>query len=293
MFSKIAILGPGLLGASLMQAVRARGLSSHLAAWSRSAGTRAGCAGKPWCDSVHETPADCVRGAALVVVCVPADKIAGTLALAAPGLGAGTLVTDVGSTKEQVCEAVRGVLPEGVTFVGAHPMAGSEKSGLEYARADLFAGRVCIITPQETPPAPPEAVEAVMRFWAAVGMRVVTLAPEVHDEVVAHTSHLPHLAAVALSVLLQRKPLEWRGLGGPGLRDTTRVAAGDPPMWRAIVQENQRQILRVLVDYQAELEELRSAIAAGDFDAVQAFLAAGKNWREQLDGDALSLPAIG
>lgn len=230
-----------------------------------------------------------MRGAALVVVCVPADRIADTLALAAPGLGVGALVTDVGSTKGHVCEAVQGVLPEGVAFVGAHPMAGSEKSGLEHARADLFEGRVCFVTPQEKPPVPVEAIEAVAHFWAALGTRVVMFSPGVHDRVVAHTSHLPHLAAAALSVLLQRKPLEWRRLGGPGLRDTTRVAAGDPLMWRAIVQENRRQVLRALEDYQAELEHLRVAIAAEDFDTVQAFLVTGKNWREHLDAE-LSLP---
>ncbi|MDR2863803.1 MAG: prephenate dehydrogenase/arogenate dehydrogenase family protein [Puniceicoccales bacterium] len=289
MFHKIAILGPGLLGASLMQAVRQRGLAGHIATWSRRAETRARCAGRPWCDSVHETPAACVSGADLVVACVPVDKIGESLAAAATALAPGVLVTDVGSTKASVCREALTVLPASAVFIGSHPMAGSEKSGLEHATPALFEGRVCFITPPRIPA--PDKLAALGQFWQALGMVTVEVAPEEHDAIVAHTSHLPHFAAAALSVALHRCPAAWRDFSGPGLRDTTRVAAGDPGLWRAVAKDNSKELLLALDSLQAELGTVRAALAAGDFDAVQTFLQCAKTWRDGMGAPPRSAPA--
>ncbi|MDR1498013.1 MAG: prephenate dehydrogenase [Puniceicoccales bacterium] len=290
MFQKIAILGPGLLGASLMQAVRERGLARHLAAWSRSEGTRAACVGRAWCDSVHESPAECVRGAELVVVCVPVDRIVEVLAAAASGMGGGAIVSDVGSVKAGICRAAGTVVPAGAFFIGSHPMAGTEKSGLEHASAGLFEGRSCFVTPpsgavgdgEEWGGGVVKAVGVLERFWRALGMRTFVVSPQEHDEIVAGVSHLPHFAAVALAGVLMRRPSQWREFGGPGLRDTTRVAGGDPGIWCAIASENRAQILDALDNYRAELDSLRAVFRDGDDKALYAMLSRAKEWRDLL-----------
>jgi cyclohexadieny/prephenate dehydrogenase len=281
MFQKIAILGAGLIGASILQGARENSLSKHLAAWSRSARTRNFCAGKPWCDSVHETPAECVRGADLVIVCVPVDQIAAVLAEAAPGLAAGALVTDVGSTKVGVSRAAREAVPARAVFIGSHPMGGSEKAGPEHAAARLLAGHVCFVTPFEDEQNA-LAVKTLNRFWVNLGMTVIEVAPETHDAIAARTSHLPHLAACAVAGVLRRHPEQWSALGGPGLRDTTRVAAGDPEMWKAIATHNREEILNALDEYLAELAALRQAIAAGKSGELLALLAGARDWRAKL-----------
>ncbi|MDR3228599.1 MAG: prephenate dehydrogenase/arogenate dehydrogenase family protein [Puniceicoccales bacterium] len=285
MFATIAILGTGLLGASLMQTVRKNGLARRVVAWSRRAETRARCAGQPWCDAVFDDPADCVRDAELVVVCAPVDKIGETLASAAAGISEGALVTDVGSTKAGVCRASAVALAgvgAAARFVGAHPLAGSEKSGPEHATAELFEGRVCFVTPVAETAA--EAQAAVCRFWEAAGMRVSVCSPEEHDRLVARVSHLPHLAAAALSAALGRDPQAevFAGVAGPGLRDTTRVSGGDPALWRAIAQENRAEIAQALAAFEAELGVFKRALETGDFDLLESELRRAREWREKL-----------
>lgn len=282
MFTKIAILGPGLLGASLLQATRARHPAAHLATWSRRAETRQRCARQPWCDSVHDTPADCVRDATLIIVCVPVDKTAEVLAATVPALHPRALVTDVGSTKAAPCAAAQAVLPAPAIFIGSHPMAGSEKSGLEHATPHLFENRVCILTPTET--TPPDALNTLAHYWQSLGMRTITTTPETHDTIVARTSHLPHILAAALASTLQRTaPPEWQSLSGPGLRDTTRIAAGDPALWRAIATTNRTALLHALELYQSELEAYRTCLVNNDGDALQSLLQCAKKWRDQLE----------
>jgi prephenate dehydrogenase len=281
-FTKIAILGPGLLGASLLQATRKRHPNIHLATWSRRAETRQHCALQPWCDSIHDTPAGCVRDAALVVICVPVDKTAEVLAATVPSLPPDALVTDVGSTKAAPCAAARATLPPPITFIGSHPMAGSEKSGLEHATPHLFENRTCILTPTET--TPPNALETLERYWQSLGMKTITTTPETHDTIVAHTSHLPHILAAALASTLQRAtPSEWQSLSGPGLRDTTRIAAGDPALWRAIATTNRTALLHAIEIYQSELESYRNTLANNDDDALESRLQCAKTWRDQLE----------
>ncbi len=265
-----------------MQAARARGQAARLTAWSRSERTRAQCVGHPWCDAVVEDPRECVRGADLVVACVPVDRIGPLLELVAGDLAADAVVTDVGSTKAGVCAAAERVLPAG-RFVGSHPMAGSEKSGPAHASPELFAGRVCFVTP--TAGSAAAAVARVEQFWQALGMRVAKETPETHDRIVARVSHLPHAVAAALCALLATQPTAWGAFAGQGLRDTTRVAGGDPGLWRAIFQENRTAVLAALADYQQVLEQLRMALAAEDFGAVTALLAQGQRWRNRWEGE--------
>ena len=280
MFRQIAILGPGLLGASIMQAAKSRGLAGRLTAWSRREETREWCAGQPWCDAVFAAPEECVRGADLVVACVPVDRIGPVLAQVRPAMDADAVVTDVGSTKATVCRAAAAALSEEI-FVGAHPMAGSEKSGAAHASPELFAGRVCFVTPTARSAEP--VVARVEKFWEALGMRVVRETPEAHDRIVAQVSHLPHALAAALSALLAAQPGDCGRFAGQGLRDTTRVAGGDPELWRAIFQENRPAVLAALAAYQQVLQRLYAALAAEDMAAVTALLEDGRLWRRKLD----------
>ncbi len=280
MFDCITILGPGLLGASLLQAAKARGLCRRTAVWSRRPETRLKCEGQPWCDTVFADPGEAVAASDFVIVCTPVDTIVPLLAQIAARLRPGALVTDVGSTKSLICRHARAALPDNVAFVGSHPMAGSEKTGLEHADAELFLGRACFVTPLvDTPPAD---VERVARFWKNLGMEVATTTPENHDEIAAHLSHLPHLIASAYCCYLSARNPEWIHFAGPGLRDTTRVAAGDPALWKAIALQNREEILRALAGFEHELQNLRAALHNNQPFPLQHLLERGRDYRLRL-----------
>ncbi|HVU36827.1 MAG TPA: prephenate dehydrogenase/arogenate dehydrogenase family protein [Opitutales bacterium] len=280
MFKQITILGPGLLGASLLQAAKERGLCQRTAAWSRRAETRAKCKGQPWCDQVYADAGAAVAKADLVVVCTPVDTIVPLLEKIAPKLKAGALVTDVGSTKSLICRHGRAVLPEKIGFIGSHPMAGSEKTGLEYATPELFEGRAGFVTPLLD--TAPKQLDRLIKFWKALGLEVATTTPEVHDEIVAHLSHLPHLLASAYCAYLSTRDPKWAHFAGPGLRDSTRIAAGDPALWKAIALENREEISRALEGFQKELEALRVALHNGEPFALLHLLERGRDYRVRL-----------
>ncbi|MFW6354321.1 MAG: prephenate dehydrogenase, partial [Verrucomicrobiota bacterium] len=219
----------------------------------------------------------------LVVLCPPVEHLLPLLETIAPTLRPGTLVTDVGSTKGTICAGADRLMPAGAHFVGAHPMAGSEKSGMEHARADLFAGRPCFLTPTVATDA--AATERVERFWQAVGMRTLRETPARHDFTVAHVSHLPHLLASALSVALGRQNGSdaWPAVAGAGLRDTTRVAAGHPGLWRDICAQNRPALQSALGDFRHALTAFEEALEREDFDTLEALLAEGRAYRQRFD----------
>jgi len=280
MFNQITILGPGLLGASLLQAAKERGLCKSTAAWSRRAETRAKCKGQPWCDKVYADVGKAVAKADLVVACTPVDTIVPLFEIIGPKLKPGAMVTDVGSTKSLICRHGRAALPKSVKFVGSHPMAGSEKTGLEYATPELFQSRACFVTPLINTPA--KDVDKITRFWKALGCEVASTSPEEHDEIVAHLSHLPHLLASAFCAYLGTRNPQWAHFAGPGLRDTTRVAAGDPGLWKAIALENREEILRALDGFQKELDHLRASLHNSQHFALQNILERGRDFRVRL-----------
>jgi len=200
-FEQLTILAPGLLGASLGLAARYYALAGRVHVWARRAESRLACQEADWCDGAFADPLEAVGGSDLVVVCTPVDQIVAMTRRIAPGLRQGALVTDVGSTKSRICRLCAHAAPTGTVFVGSHPMAGSEKSGMQHARADLFRGRACLVTPLEETPA--GAVEQVAGFWRALGMEVTSMSPEKHDEIVAHISHLPHKLVEAFRATLE------------------------------------------------------------------------------------------
>ena len=277
MFQQITIIGPGLLGASLALALKERALCRRVHAWSRRAETRAQAIQADWCDAVFDQAGQACIGSELVVVCTPVETIIPLLVEIAPSLESGALITDVGSTKSLICRSARGA---GVNFIGSHPMAGSERTGMAHARANLFEAAACIVTPLDD--AIDTEIARLIRLWEAVGMQVVTSTPERHDEIVAHISHLPHLLASSLCSYLDGQDSEWKDLAGGGLRDTTRVAAGDPTLWKQILEQNREEVLRAIDGFENELHALKTALLDKNTPDLVARLKRGKQYRDQL-----------
>jgi len=216
----------------------------------------------------------------MVIVCSPVETIRHLVARIAGHVKKGAIVTDVGSTKSLVTRHCHAVMPPGTAFIGSHPMAGSEKSGMAHARGDLFRGKTCFVTPLVDSHQP--SVEVILRFWRELDMEVATVSPERHDEIVAHISHLPHILAVSLCSFLSTKDLDWRNFAGEGLRDTTRVAAGSPRLWKTILEQNREEIVRVISQFENELQALKAAIANERNFEVLNHLERGKAYRDSL-----------
>ncbi len=280
MIASLTVLAPGLLGGSVAKAVRSRGLARKIRIWARRVETRVELRDLDWCDEAHETPAAAVAGSEFVLVCAPVDRIVPLVEEIAPHLQRGAIVTDVGSVKGAIARHAAAAVRGRAHFVGSHPMAGSDRTGHAHADADLFRGRPCFVTPlQDTAD---DAVKSVVEFWKALDAVVVTENPERHDEIVAHVSHLPHAIASVLCATLAARDRNWRALAGQGLRDTTRIAASDSDLWRAILEMNRDEALRSIRAFQDELEAFHAALANKDMFAVRAILERGREYRAGL-----------
>lgn len=279
MFDQIAILAPGLLGSSVARAARDFGAAGRITLWARRPETRLQLKGQPWCDRMVDTAVEAVRDAQLVVICAPVDQIVALVAQIAPALAAGAIVTDVGSVKGEICRHSHKLLAGRSHFVGSHPMAGSEKTGWEHSRADLFSRRTVFVTPLAETDAP--ATGRVAAFWTALAADVATIEPDAHDEIVAHISHLPQVLASTLCASLAKRDNRWRNYAGGGLRDTTRLAGSDPRLWKSVLEQNRDEVLRSVRGYQEELHGLERALANRDWFEVQAILERGRAYRDQ------------
>jgi prephenate dehydrogenase len=274
--NRIAVLGVGLLGTSVLRAARARIPGIALSAWSRSPSSRA--AVTDVCDAFG-TPAEALVGADCVILATPVDNFPSLLAEISPSLEGHAWVTDVGSTKRGVHLAALKSLRDPSRFVGGHPMAGSEKGGAAEARADLFEGRPCIVTSDAL--THPNVTKAADAFWSKLGGRVVHLSPEAHDAAVAEISHLPHAVASLLAALLAgRQPRI--DLAAGGLRDTTRIAAGDPALWVPILLENADHVAPLLAELAADVQLLRETLVAGNASELRRHLEAARDFRRKL-----------
>jgi cyclohexadieny/prephenate dehydrogenase len=277
--TQLTILAPGLLGGSVARAARARGAAERIVLWARRPEVRLKLREQPWCDAVADSPEAAVKDAAFVVIAAPVDRIVPLVKQIAPALRNGAIVTDVGSVKGEISRLGGSALGDRAHFVGAHPMAGSEKTGWEHSSAELFERRTCFVTPRLE--SAPIAVQSVVEFWHGLGAEVVTVDPDQHDEIVAHISHLPQVLASALCAFLAKKNPAWRNHAGGGLRDTTRSAGSDPQLWRSILEQNRDEVLRALRQFEDELHGLQMALANRDYIDVVARLERGKAYRDQ------------
>jgi prephenate dehydrogenase len=222
-----------------------------------------------------------VQGAELIVLCTPIAQMRPLVTQMLPVLRAGTILTDVGSVKGRVIRDLESLAAQaGAHFVGSHPMAGSEKTGVAAARADLFVNSVCVVTPTRN--SNKGAVRKVEQLWKSVGARLLRLTPRAHDDLVSRSSHLPHVVAAQLAnlVLGPQHPKEQRLLCANGFRDTTRIASGSPEMWRDIAMANRENLSHALSTFMDGLRDFRRALKCGDDEAIAAFFEQARQRRD-------------
>ncbi|TCO71144.1 prephenate/arogenate dehydrogenase family protein [Rhodovulum euryhalinum] len=265
LYDRVALIGLGLIAGSMSLAMRRAGIAGEIVGTARSAETRAVAAEIGLVDRVTETAAEAVQGADLVVLAVPVGAMDAVAAEIAPNLKPGATVTDVGSVKRAVVDAVTPHIPEGVHFVPAHPLAGTEHSGPRSGFAELFDNRWCLLVPVEG--ADPKAVDRLRALWEAMGANVEEMDADHHDLVLAVTSHVPHLIAytmVGVADDLRRvTDSEVIKYSAAGFRDFTRIAASDPTMWRDVFLTNRDATLDILGRFTEELFALQRAIRTG------------------------------
>jgi cyclohexadieny/prephenate dehydrogenase len=268
-FERVAIIGLGLLGGSIGLAVREYLAGTKTTGYDRDAATRVRAAERGLVDVVHETAADAVREADLVIFCVPPGAMGEAAREIADALPAGALVSDVGSCKQSIAKALGEALP-GHAIIPAHPVAGTENSGPDAGFASLFQNRWCIVTPPE--PSNLLLLSQLVEFWEALGANVEIMDAQHHDLVLAVTSHLPHLIAYTIvgtaSDLEEVTQSEVIKYSAGGFRDFTRIAASDPTMWRDVFLSNKDAVLEMLQRFTEDLTALQRAIRVGDGDTL-------------------------
>ena len=280
-FQKITIVGVGLLGGSLGLAIKKRRLADEVAGYVRRAASVGECKKANAVDFCTRDLTEAVTGADLIILCTPLAQMLPLLQELLPSIKRGAIVTDVGSVKATVVKELESLVAKaGAHFIGSHPMAGAEKTGVAAARADLFANAVCVITP--TRRSNQVALQKTGQFWKAIGARVMRLTPELHDQLVSRSSHLPHVAAATLANLIldpghpKAQPL----LCANGFRDTTRIASGSPEMWRDIAMANRKNLASALDIFIRDLKKVQSLLKKGDGKATERFFQLGKQRRD-------------
>ena len=279
LFQKLTIIGVGLLGASLAKACKGRGLVDEITGYGRNRENLKKAKDLKIIDHYSSDLSEAVSDANLVVLCTPVSTIVPLIKSLAPQVQPGTIITDVGSVKESVVHRADKLIPEDIFFVGSHPIAGGENSGLESSNASLYQDAKCIVTPTEK--TDKTALKKISTLWHAVGMNVISLSVEEHDFIFGAVSHLPHIVAYALmntvGGLKTSSNLEVTGFSGAGLRDITRIASSDPVMWRDICLSNRNHSLSLINRFQSKLEEIRNTIERGDGQELEKeFVAANK-----------------
>ena len=270
LYDRVALIGLGLIASSMAHAMKRHGLAGHVAGHAKSEATRDAALEIGFCDSVHATAAEAVRDADLVVLAVPVGVMGAVAAEMAPHLKPGAVVTDVGSVKQAVVEAVAPHIPAGVHFIPGHPLAGTEHSGPHSGFATLFENRWCLLVPTEG--VPEAEVRRLRALWEGMGANVDLMDAEHHDLVLAVVSHTPHLIAytmVGVADHMRRvSNNEVIKYSASGFRDFTRIAASDPTMWRDVFLTNKEATLDILGRFTEELFTLQRAIRMGDGQAL-------------------------
>lgn len=268
-FQKLAVVGLGLLGGSVAAAAKERGLARQIVGAARRRGPLERALEAGIVDAIA-SPEDAVIGADFVVLGTPVGSMSAVLADVAAGLEPGCIVTDVGSVKGAVIDVLPGLLPEGVEFVGSHPMAGSHLRGPENARSDLFEGATCVVTSRGTEDS--AATLRVESFWRSLGARVTRRTPTAHDAEVAWVSHLPHLLSFAFAESLCSAPADVGELAGSGFRDFTRIAQSDAELWGEILSLNSKALSGPLNHFSESLAKLARMLEEGDGESLEQLL---------------------
>jgi len=280
-FGTVGVAGLGCIGGSVALAVRQRHVARRVVGFARTPATRRAAVERGAVDEAR-SPEDGVAGLDFLVIATPLSAVEEFLRMMARA-DRRLLATDAGSVKKPIAAAARSILGPHNRFVGAHPIAGSEKTGLAAATANLFDGRVTVLTPcAETDPA---AREAVREFWEALGSRVVEMSASAHDRCLAFSSHLPHFSSFCLAATISRRDRTGgiRLLAGQGVKDATRIAASDEALWAEIFLFNRDAVLLAVDHYQELLRQMRTALATRDRGTLLRILATARAYRERLD----------
>ena len=284
-FRQAAIIGVGLIGGSLGMILRRKGLASSVVGVGRRIENLKLAVKLGAIDHYVVDAKEGVKDADIVILATPVDTYQRHLEEWASCLKPGAIVSDVGSVKGELVEQCERLMPAGVHFVGAHPIAGKEKTGVAAGSEDLFTGMRCIVTP--TTQTNPEALERVRTLWQESGSTVLTMDPHLHDKILGAVSHLPHVVAFALmgaliDIRTEVPSLDLAGHSGGGLRDTTRIAASSPEMWRDICLWNRENVVTCIEAYERSLGDLKRLIRAGDAAGIEKTLERAKQEREKL-----------
>jgi len=276
-FGRVTIVGVGLIGGSIGLGLKERGLAQEVVGVGRRKSSLKKAVGRGAVDTTTLDLAEGCQRAEIVILAVRVSLIAEMARRAMPHLAAGTIITDVASTKAAIVKDIERILREDVYFMGGHPLAGSEKRGVEFARSDLFEGARTILTP--TRRTSDAALKKISTFWRSLGAKVSLLSPEDHDHILASISHLPHLVAMALVGSVPEEALSY---AGSGFKDTTRIAASDPEIWRDIFLSNKEEVLKALKRFQQELEQKEKCLKDADEEGLLRGLKEAREKREGL-----------
>lgn len=279
----ITIYGVGLIGGSLGLALKRYGFNGNITGLGRRMSTLKTALERNAVDRVTLEPGDSVAHADIVVIAAPVDVIADSVRKLSPYLSEDGIFTDVGSIKKSVVTKAEKSLPESLYFVGAHPMAGSEKSGVKAAHADLFEGAKCILTPTES--TNQAAFQVVKKLWETVGANVRTMSPEEHDYLIAAASHLPHVIACVLTQTVanlethQNRALDFTATG---FRDSTRIAAGSPNVWESILSDNSQSLVKMIDEFIDILNVFKQSLNDFDKERLRELLIDAKMTRDSI-----------
>lgn len=283
LFNRLVIAGVGLIGGSLGLAARERGLVREVVGFGRTEANLKVALERGILTSYTFDPAEAARGSDLLLLAVPVEATGPVAQQFIPFLPSGCIITDAGSVKAPVVNVMEPLLPPTISFVGAHPIAGTEHSGAAAAFATLFDKRLCVLTP--TARTNPEALARIRALWAGVGMRVEEMDMYVHDQVLARVSHLPHMIAFSVMNALRAahlpgvEPLAYAGSAFEGL---TRVASSPVEMWRDICQSNRDALLAALTEFETALAQMKASIANGDKDTLSQAMNDARTERQRL-----------
>jgi prephenate dehydrogenase len=280
MFNRVTILGVGLLGASFALALKENGLCSTITGCGRNRENLQTAQERNIIDSFETDPVAACRGSDLIVLSTPVGSFLELAKAIAPGLKRGALLTDVGSVKGALVRDIEKIMPKDVHYIGGHPIAGSDRSGIDSANAGLFRYAKCVITPTER--SEPAALEIIKGLWKAVGSEIILLSPEEHDRIYAAVSHLPHLLAYALVNAVADMDGSYLAFSGKGFLDATRIASSSEELWNDICLLNRENLVEALAAFQDNLDRLARHLKAGNSDALKNEFRKARTLREQI-----------
>lgn len=279
MFKKIAIAGLGLIGGSIAIAVKRKSPATEIIGITRNPSTIGETSFRTYFDVVtNYSELGVIRDSEILIISTIVSAIPETFRIIKPFVGPNTIITDVGSVKEWIVREINNS-----SFIGSHPMAGSEKSGIANANPHIFEGAICAITPLNNTK---EQVETISRFWESLGMKTLVIPPDLHDKIVAETSHFVHLVVFIISGVLSHSEFaknRFFEVFGKGLIDTTRIAKSDPNLWIEIFQKNKRNLLQILDNFTKALKKTINDISSDNWECVRDFLEKSRNFRINLE----------